>query len=514
MDYDFIIIGSGFGGAASAMRLSEKGYNVLVLEKGRRLTEKNFPKTNWNLKRWLWLPAIGFRGLFKLTFFRHVTVLSGVGVGGGSLVYANTLPIPPDTFFNSGSWSGLADWKKELMPFYREARRMMGTAPNPKMTRGDHILKEIAAEQGRPEAFRPTDVAVCFARAGQTVPDPYFDGQGPPRAGCTFCGGCMLGCRFNAKNTLDKNYLWFAEKYGAEIRPECNVSDVRPLSEDGAAGYRVFFRERKRGKKSLTTRHIIFAGGVLGTLELLLKLKAGSLPNLSPMVGREIRTNSESLLGVTTFDKSIDFSKGVAISSIYHTDEHSHLEPVRYSAGSGFWRIFMAPLVSGRNALVRALAIVGDWLRHPLENTRAYFVRDWAKSTQILLFMQTCDSVLRFVRRGGRLSSTVTSGKAPTAFIPEARELARTFARKAGGKPVALMTESLFGIPTTAHILGGCPIGADARQGVVDKDLKVFGYRNMWVCDGSVISANPGVNPSLTILALTERAMSRIPPAK
>ena len=513
MDYDFIIIGSGFGGSASALRLSEKGYRVCVLEKGRRLTAADFPKTNWNLKRWLWMPRVGFRGLFKLSFFRHVTVLSGVGVGGGSLVYANTLPVPSDNFFTQGHWSTLADWKRELMPYYQIARKMMGVASNPMVTRGDEILQEMARERGQEAGFKTTEVAVCFSEAGKTVPDPYFDGKGPERAGCTFCGGCMLGCRFNAKNTLDKNYLWFAERNGAVIRPECEVTSVHPLSPYGGHGYRVRFRERKKGSVSLTARHVVFAGGVLGTLDLLLRLKKTTLPRLSPMLGREVRTNSESLTGIVSFDKSVDYSKGIAISSIYHTDPESHLEPVRYSAGSGFWRILMAPMVRGSRWWQRAGAIVWDIIRHPVQNLKVAFVRDMARSMQILLFMQTLNSTLRFNRRPWGLSSAINVGKPPSAFIPHAQELARDFAGKASGKPMTLITESLFGIPTTAHILGGCPIGTDEAHGVVDKNLKVFGYKNMWVCDGSVISANPGVNPSLTILALTERAMAQVPPA-
>ena len=515
MDYDYIIIGSGFGGSVAALRLAEKGYRVLVLEKGRRLRAKDFPKTNWNLKKWFWLPPLRFKGLFKMTFFRHVTVLSGVGVGGGSLVYANTLPVPGDAFFKQGHWSSLADWKKELAPFYDKARRMMGVAQNPLLKKGDHILKEIAAEKGQGRRFRPTDVAVWFGKPLEETTDPYFKGQGPPRSGCTFCGGCMLGCRFNAKNTLDKNYLWFAEKAGVEIRAEREVLDVRPLNDDGSAGYRVVFKKSatlRSKKQSLTAHGVVFSGGVLGTVKLLLKLKKKSLPRLSDRLGFEVRTNSESLLGVTTRDKDIDFSEGIAISSIYHTDEHSHVEPVRYSAGSGFWRLLMAPVVSGRSLPVRLIKIIADILRHPRQNFKAYFVRDWARSTQILLFMQTINSTLRFKRTPWGMGSAMDRGAAPSAFIPEAQEIARRFAQKADGKPTALLTESLLGIPTTAHILGGCPMGRDAVHGVVDRDQRVFGYKNMLVCDGSVISANPGVNPSLTILALAERAMERIPP--
>lgn len=514
-DYDYIIIGSGFGGSVSALRLAQKGYKTLVIEKGRWLSAKDFPKRNWNLKRWLWFPFFRFFGLFKITLFRHITTLSGVGVGGGSLVYANTLPVPTDAFFENPGWKDLADWKTELAPFYKTAKEMMGVAPNPRLMAGDEILKKIAEEAGQADAFRPTGVAVYFGEAGKTVPDPYFDGAGPERSGCTFCGGCMLGCRYNAKNTLDKNYLYFAQKAGAEIRAETEVYDVKPLDDrDGATGYRVFWRQslpliKKKGQ--YTSRGIIFAGGVLGTVKLLLAIRKSSLPRLSDKLGYGIRTNSESLTGVTTFDRDTVFSEGVAIGSIYHLDKNSHAEPVRYPSGSGFWRLLMAPLVYGPNIFIRVFRLLSDYLLHPIQNLRAHFVGDWAAKTQILLFMQTLDSTLRFKKSRFGMSSQKGEGKPATSFIPEAGKLARDFAQKAKGKPTALLTESLLGIPTTAHILGGCSMGADAGQGVIDSRNRVFGYKNMLICDGSVFAANPGVNPSLTILALSERAMSFIP---
>ncbi|NUO80756.1 GMC family oxidoreductase, partial [candidate division KSB1 bacterium] len=363
-DFDYVVIGSGFGGSVSALRLSEKGYKVLVLEKGKWLTARDFPKTNWNLKKWLWLPALRFYGLFKLTFFRHVAVLSGVGVGGGSLVYANTLPVPKAKFFQAETWAHLADWESELAPFYQTALTMMGATPNPRLEAGDLALQQLAKDIGKAEHFQPTNVAVYFGKPGVTEPDPYFNGQGPARTGCNFCGGCMLGCRFNSKNTLDKNYLYFAQKNGARVQAETEVYDVMPLAtSNGTHGYRIKWRaatalHETRGE--YTTRGVIFAGGVMGTVPLLLQLQRTSLPHLSEKVGAGIRTNSESLIGVTTFDKQKVFSEGVAIGSILHTDEHSHLEPVRYSAGSGVWRLLMSPLVQGRNALVRIANVLGD----------------------------------------------------------------------------------------------------------------------------------------------------------
>ncbi|MDY7230530.1 GMC family oxidoreductase [Hyalangium rubrum] len=519
MDCDFLIIGSGFGGSVSALRLMQKGYRVVMLEKGRRLGPQEFPKTNWNLKRWLWMPQLGWRGLFKMTFFRHVTVLSGVGVGGGSLVYANTLPIPKDDFFQNGSWCRLADWKQELAPHYTEVRRMLGARENPLRTYPDQVLQEVGKEMGR-EDFQPTTVAVYFGEPGVTVPDPYFNGEGPPRTGCNSCGGCMLGCRFGAKNTLDKNYLYFAEKLGLTIHADTEATWVRPLPE---GGYEVealegtsFFRRKRR----FTARQVIFAGGVLGTVDLLLKLKErpDGLPRLSDRLGDEVRTNSEALIGVVTPNRERDLSKGIAIGSILHTDAHSHLEPVRYSAGSGFFRTLMAPYVSGDKVVTRLARLIGVILRHPLKLLRVMTVRDQSKQSMILLYMRTLDGHLS-MRRGRGLTTglrkgvttSLHTGPAPTANIPEAAELARRVADKLDGMPMSLASETVLGIPTTAHILGGCCMGDSPQTGTIDSQHRLFGYEGLYVIDGSAVSGNPGVNPSLTIAALAERAMTFIP---
>jgi len=516
-DYDYIVIGSGFGGSVSALRLSEKGYRVLVLEKGKWLSGEDFPKTNWNLKKWMWLPFLRFFGFFKLTFFRHVATLSGVGVGGGSLVYANTLPVPKSDFFQAESWAHLADWEQELAPHYPTALRMLGAAMSPRLEVGDKVLRQMAIEQGKEDQFRPTNVAVHFGQPGKTVPDPYFDGRGPDRTGCIFCGGCMLGCPHNAKNTLDKNYLHLAQQEGAQIQAESQVTHVSPLGEaDGASGYQVGWRSstdlffKKKGR--VTCRGLVFSAGVLGTVDLLLQLKAGPLPNLSDKLGDEIRTNSESLIGVTTHDRTTEFSKGIAIGSIFHTDEHSHLEPVRHPPGSGFWRLMMSPLVSGSNIFTRLARVIADFARHPINNLKVIFVDDWSLRTQILLYMRTLNSTLKFKRGWFGLGSRLSKGKPPTAFMPEANALAQRFGELTNGKPTVLISETMFGIPTTAHILGGATMGRDKHEGVIDKYNRVFGYQNMYVCDGSMISANPGVNPSLTITALSERAMSHVPP--
>ncbi|PKL82355.1 MAG: GMC family oxidoreductase [Ignavibacteriae bacterium HGW-Ignavibacteriae-3] len=513
-DYDYIIVGSGFGGSVAALRLSEKGYKVLVLEKGKWFTSNDFAKTNWNLKRWLWIPFIRFYGTFKITFFRHIGILSGVGVGGGSLIYANTLPIPKKEFFNSVSWSHLADWEKELSPFYESAKKMMGVAVNPRMENGDKALKILAKEIGKEDQFELTDVAVFFGEEGKNVSDPYFNGEGPERTGCTFCGGCMVGCRHNAKNTLDKNYLYFAQKNGAEIKSESEVYNIVPMADkDGSDGYEVHWKSSTKILKSkgkFKGKGIVFAGGVLGTIPLLLKLKETTLPNLSDKVGFNVRSNSESLMGIVAPQKETVFSDGVAISSILHTDEHSHLEPVRYPSGSGFWRLQVAPLVMGNNVFIRLLKVIWEILKHPVRYFRFYFVWDWAKKTQILLYMRTISGTLRFTPGRFRMKTEVGDGALPTAFLPEATKLAKKFAEIVKGTPGALLSEIILGIPTTAHILGGATMGKDLNEGVIDKDNRVFGYKNLYVCDGSAISANPGVNPSLTILAISERAMSKV----
>lgn len=524
--WDWIIIGSGFGGSVSALRLAEKGYQVLVIEKGRRFGRDDFPKTNWNLKRWMWNPKLGLHGIFQMTFLRHVTVLHGVGVGGGSLVYANTLPIPGDTFFSSPTWSHLADWKRELEPHYATARRMLGAAPNPRMTHGDHVLQDIAREMGREDRFRPTDVAVYFGDPGQTVPDPYFGGEGPDRVGCTFCGACMTGCRVGAKNTLDQNYLYLAERRGVKILPETEVTAVRPQKDRRHQNDRRYTVETvsslgRKNRRQFHADNVIFAGGVMGTMPLLLSLREDpdGLPKLSPRLGEGVRTNSESLIGVIAPDSPEDFTHGVAITSILNTDEYSHVEPVRYGPGSGFFRTLFSPHSPGTSAGKRICKALLSLLRHPIRWFRVLTVRDMARHQQVLLYMRTLDGTMTMKLgrqwRTGFRRNIVTElddpAQAPQAWIPEATDIAERFAEKTGGMTASLITETVFGVPSTAHILGGACMGQSAEDGVIDVRHRVFGYDGLYVIDGSAVSANPGVNPSLTITALAERAMSHIP---
>lgn len=515
-EYDFVIIGSGFGGSVSALRLSEKGYKVLVIEKGKWFKSgSDFAKTNWNLKKWLWAPGLGLQGIMRISLFKHITVLSGVGVGGGSLVYANTLPIPPKAFFEAKSWAHLANWEEELQPYYAEARSMLGATQHPYHSKSEKVMSSLAEQLNKKDAFEKPHLAIYFGKPGETVPDPYFGGLGPDRTGCTLCGACMTGCRHNSKNTLDKNYLHLAQRMGTTIWAEREVVDVKPINADGSAGYTITHQSSTRwmkDKKSISCGAVVFAGGVMGTLSLLTQLKETSLPLLSSRLGTQVRTNSESLIGVVAYGRETDYSEGVAIGSLLHLDEYRKLEPVRYGAGSGFWRLLVAPLTEGKNILGRMVNIARDWLMHPIDNMRVFFTDDFARRSLILLYMESIDSTLKLVKsKWGRLSTRLDQGPAPTANNSVAYDLARRMAGIMTGKAMVVTTEAMLGIPTTAHILGGACMGQNEQEGVIDAEHRVFNYHNMWICDGSAISANPGVNPSLTITALTERAMSKIP---
>ncbi|MGW8314674.1 MAG: GMC oxidoreductase [Bacteroidales bacterium] len=517
-DFDYVIVGSGFGGSTAACRLTEKGYRVLVIEKGRRWEPESFPRTNWNLRKWLWFPVLGFHGFFKMTFMRHVGILSGVGVGGGSLVYGNTLPRPADPFFRSGNWAGIADWKKELEPHYCQAEQMLGATENPQLHDADRALESVASNYGKAAQFEPTRVAIFFGEPEKEVPDPYFSGKGPSRKGCTFCGACMTGCRYDAKNTLDKNYLYLAEKQGAEVLARKRVVSVRDLDRSGGEeGYLITFADATglfRRRATVTAKGVILAGGVLGTVRLLPDMKQKHLPGLSNRIGDHIRTNNESLVLVHSHRNEKDFSKGVAIGSIFPPDGDTHVEAVRYGNGSGFWKTVGVPLIGGGGFFRRMINLAGNFVKHPVHWLRSFFSSDFASESFILLIMQHLDSTLRFRQGIGRMQSSLSTGKAPSAFMPVAEKLARATADEVKGAPFVMVTEALTATPTTAHILGGCVIGRNREEGVIDGDHCVFGYRNLYVCDGSAISSNPGVNPALTITAMTERAMGKIPRKK
>ena len=527
--YDYAIIGSGFGGSVSAMRLTEKGYSVLMLERGKRFEDKDFPKSNWNIWKFLWLPALRCFGIFQMTFLNGQLALHGNGVGGGSLTYGNVLMVPDDRLFSAPAWKHLADWKSILGPHYETAKYMLGVTPNPRMTYADEKMREIAGELGNGHTFKPTDVGVFFGKPGQeeqTVPDPYFDGEGPERAGCNFCGGCMVGCRYNAKNTLTKNYLYFAEKAGAQILSEVIVRDIRPLSGDqpDSARYEVVYRSTTAlfggSKQTVRARSVIVSAGALGTMNLLFRCRdvTRSLPGISSRLGDKVRTNSENILGVTSRDKDIDYSKGIAISSIFRADDVTRVEPVRYSDGSSFIRVLTAPHVEGDSAFIRFLKTIWEIIRHPFDFLYGKFFSRWARYTTILLVMQVEEN-LTHIRLGRNLFTLFRKGLVlkPDKDHPIPRQIkignyvTRALAQKVNGIPAAAFTDSLFNFPTTAHLMGGVPFGRDETEGVIDLDCQVFNYPGLHVVDGSIMPANPGVNPSLTITALAEYAMSQIP---
>lgn len=521
-EYDFVIVGSGFGGAVSALRLTEKGYKVAVLEAGKRLQLQDFPKTNWDLRRFLWLPRLSCYGIQRMTLLHDVLVVSGAGVGGGSLVYANTLPVPRSEVFQRPAWPVGQDWEKALGPHYTTAKRMLGAATNPRLSRADEVLKECAEEVGKGDTFRPTEVAVFFGQPGQTVPDPYFDGNGPERAGCVFCGGCMVGCRHNAKNTLDKNYLYLAEKLGADIYPETQVDRIKQL-DDGAYAVNSFRSTSlfKQGRTQWRTSNLILAAGVLGTVNLLLQAQErGWLSELSPALGRRVRTNSEAIVGATSRRRDADFTDGIAITSSIYPDEVTHIQPVRYPRGSDLIGLLAKPLTDGGPGLPRQLRFLVNCVARPADLLRSLVPAGWAKKTIVLLVMQVTDNELRLVRRRrwfwpfrrslSSAPSDVGEMRNPS-YIPIANDMARRVAKLIDGWPASAINEVLLNIPTTAHILGGASIGNDFQNAVCDGRNRVFGYPGLYVIDGSSIPVNLGVNPALTITALAEHAMSHIP---
>jgi cholesterol oxidase len=530
--YDYVIIGSGFGGSVSALRLTEKGYSVLVLEKGKKFKDSDFAKSNWQYWKYVWLPAIRAHGILQISILKGVMVLHGAGLGGGSLGYANVLEIPTDETFATPAWNQNVKWGEVLKQHYATARKMLGAARNPKLWKADDVLRQMAEERGMGHTFRTTDVGAYFGEAGLKVPDPFFGGEGPERAGCLQCGGCMVGCRYNAKNTLPKNYLYFAEKNGAEIKAEVEVTDVRPLdtlhgtagaSTDDNARYEITYQDSTRFFKRGQTAHaknVIFSAGVMGTMKLLLNLRdvKGSLPNLSPKLGTMVRTNSEALLGSVARKSDINYSEGVSISSIYNHDEITRVEPVRYPDGSSLMRFLAGPLIdTDVNIPMRLIKFFGWILTHPIDFLKALILPGWAHNATILLVMQHADNRMRF--RIGRSFFTLfrtgmvadeEPGYEINAQVKGSHELTRDFSARINGIPLGSIGENLLNLPTTAHILGGAPMGRNAGEGVVDENFALHNYKGLYVIDGSIVPANPGVNPSLTITALAEYAMSKV----
>jgi cholesterol oxidase len=527
--YDVVIIGSGFGGSVAALRLVEKGYSVAVLEAGRRFADHEFPQTSWKLRRFLWAPALGCYGIQRIDVLGSardrsdqrraggVLVLSGAGVGGGSLVYANTLYEPMPAFYDDAQWRDITDWRAELAPHFDQAKRMLGVTTYPRDTSADRAMRAVAERMGVGHTFHATPVGVHIGEPGRTVGDPYFGGVGPERAGCLHCGQCMTGCRHNAKNTLAKNYLYLAENAGAEIFPLTTATEVRPAA---AGGYLVetvrtgaWLRRRRR---TFEADQVIFAAGALGTQRLLHRMRtAGRLPELSARLGALTRTNSESILGASVpareaRRRKLDLTDGVAITSSFHPDEHTHVEPVRYGRGSNSMGLLQTVLTDGgpRRGL-RWAATIG---RHPVTAARVATVRRWSERTVIALVMQSLDNSLtvRYRRSWygrGRLVASLGHGAPNPSWIPAGNRAVRLLAEEIDGVAGGSITE-VFDTPVTAHILGGAVIGSSPGDGVIDAYHRVFGHPGLHVIDGAAVCANLGVNPSLTITAQAERAMS------
>jgi cholesterol oxidase len=506
-DYDIIVIGSGFGGSVTALRLTEKGYRVGVLEAGQRFSDGNLPKTSWDVRNFLWAPRFGLRGMQRIHVLRNVVILAGAGVGGGSLNYANTLYEPPQPFYDDPQWRHVTDWRDELAPFYAQARRMLGVE-----------MKRLAEQFGRGDTFHRTPVGVFFGRdgrkePGRTVADPYFGGVGPARTGCIECGSCMTGCRFGAKNTLNQNYLGLAERAGAAVWPLTTVTGVRPLADGRYVVDTVRTGRWRTGKpdRTFTAEQVVFAAGTYGTQTLLHRLQASTLPRISARLGHLTRTNSESLVGAISRDPNSDYTQGVAITSSWHPDEHTHIEPVRYGKGSNAMGLLTTALTEGGTRRHRVRQWLGVAAGNPRQILRTIIPRHWSERTIILLVMQTVDNSITVLRkRSGRLTSTQGEGEPNPSWIPAANQAVRALAKNTGGEPAGTWGD-LLNIPMTAHFIGGCPIGDSPSTGVIDPYHRLYGYPGLHVIDGSALTANLGVNPALTITALAERAVALWP---
>jgi len=515
--YDVIVVGSGFGGSVAALRLTEKGYRVAVLEAGRRFDESSYPKTSWDVRNFLWAPKLGCFGIQRISLLRDALILSGAGVGGGSLNYANTLYEPPSAFYADPQWSHITDWHAELSPYYDQAKRMLGVTTNPVTTAADEVLLGVAQGLGVGHTYRPTPVGVFFGNPGVEVEDPYFGGAGPRRAGCLNCGACMTGCRHNAKNTLTKNYLHLAEAAGARVHPMTTVTRVSVMQPGPGLEIRAVRTGRwvKQAGRAFTADQVVLAAGALGTAKLLHRMRdSGALPNLSPRLGVLTRTNSEAIIGARTWAPGLDFSRGVSITSSIHPDATTHIEPVRYGKGSDAMGLLQTALADGNQRGPRAVA----WLRELIRLRRKAFAvhnpKGWAEKTIILLIMQTLDnSITTFTKRGlfgRRLSSRQGHGAPNPSWIPAGHDVARRVADRIGGVAGGAWND-VVNIPMTAHFIGGCAISDSTQTGVIDPYHRVYGYPSLSIVDGSAISANLGVNPSLTITAQAERAMAMWP---
>ena len=514
-EFDVVIIGSGFGGSVSALRLREKGYSVAVLEAGRRFEDRDFPKTSWRLRKFLFAPALGCYGIQRIHVLPDVLVLAGAGVGGGSLVYANTLYQPGDEYFKDPHWSGITDWKSELEPWFDQARRMLGVIENPYFSPSDRAMKDVADEMGVGHTFQMAPVGIFFGEGqGIKSADPFFGGVGPERSGCQQCGACMTGCQFNAKNTLPKNYLGLAESAGAKVFP---MTTVKSLKENEDATWEISAVKTNDPYATIVkfkADYVIVAAGTFNTQKLLHDMKRKNLPKLSDHLGKLSRTNSEALTGAMMKDTTIDFSQGSAITSSFFPDEHTHIEPVRYGKGSNFMGLMQTIMTEGYDSKTRRR----DWLKQFVANPallgKILNVRRWSQRTVIALTMQNVDSSVTVRGKRGlfgwRLTSTNDPLKPNATYIPAANEVVRRIAEKHGGIAGGHIGD-LIDAPFTAHFVGGCVIGDTSENGVIDPYHRVYNYPTLHIIDGSTITANLGVNPSLTITAQAERAVSLWP---
>ncbi|MCW2928831.1 MAG: glucose-methanol-choline oxidoreductase [Thermoleophilia bacterium] len=533
-DADWIVVGSGFGGSVAALRLARKGYSVLVVECGRRFEDADFARSTWNLRRYFWAPRLGLRGIMRLSLFRDVFIATGAGVGGGSLGYANTLyRAHDDTFYRAAQWDGMADWRAELAPHYDTAERMLGVTQYGPAGPADELIRRLGSELGVEDTFALTRVGVFLGEPGVEVEDPYFDGEGPARSGCIRCGRCMIGCRYNAKNTLVKNYLWLAERAGARITPDREVTTIQPLNAhgevdvdaDGSHGWQLGTVRpgawlRRRPEQLRARRGVVVAAGALGSTKLLLRQRLrGTLPRLSDRVGHLVRTNSESILAVTAPDDSRDFTASVAISSSIYPDPYTHIEPVTYGSGGGAVGMLSTLMVGDGTRVTRPLRFLGQAIRHPIRLAKVTWPQRWSSRSFLVLVMQSHDNAIRLRGRrrllgsGIKVTTEQDAGRPNPTYLPIANQAAARISEYIGGIPQSSVTEALFNVPTTAHLLGGCAMGRSVEEGVVDERHEAFGYRGLLVVDGSAMPANVGVNPSLTITALAERAMAFVPDA-
>ena len=532
IDHDVVVIGSGFGGSVAALRAAEKGYRVNVFESGRRFADEDFAKTNWDARNYLWIPRLKCFGVQRVHQLHDVLVLAGAGVGGGSLNYANTLYVPPRPFFVDPQWGAITDWQNELAPHYGTAKAMLGVVINPCEGPVEDVMREAAEEMGVPETFRKTPVGVFFGTPKVRVDDPYFGGVGPARTGCTECGNCMVGCRVGAKNTLVKNYLALAEQLGVTIEPLRTVVEVvptGPLVDGVPTAYRITSERTgawfRKDRRTVVASQVVFAGGTWGTQKLLHAMKdGGQLSRLSDRLGDLTRTNSEALLGamVSKTTPGLDLSTGVAITASFHPDPETHVENVRYGPGSNAMGLLKCVLAPGDTGLARFRSLVAEVRADPTV-LRALDNRRWSQRAIIALVMQTRDNSLTLSGRrglfGGRtLASRQGHGEPNPTWIPSGHASVRVIAKKLGlrlGRPAIAggSWSEVGGVPITAHFLGGVVIGANPQEGVLDPYHRIWGYPNLHVTDGSAICANLGVNPSLTITAQAERALSFWPNA-